>query len=278
MLSFSCPVCSLPLSAEGGSLRCSKGHCFDIARGGWVNLLISKQSGTKRHGDDVLMVRARSEFLGKGWYSPLLEAIASMVSRRREELSPEGVLRILDAGCGEGWYLAGLLAGLSENGLCAEALGIDISRDAVKAAARRCPEASFAVAGVTALPVADESCDLMLSLFAPVCLPEFGRVLRRGGMLLRVHPLERHLYALKEAVYDRPVENPPEHFEPEGFRLVDSAEVRFDMPLESNADIKALFAMTPYYYKTSAADQAKLEKLDRLTVQAEFGVCLYERL
>ena len=277
MLSFACPVCSLPLHSESGSLRCEKGHCFDIARGGWVNLLISKQSGSKRHGDDALMVRARSEFLGRGWYSPLLECIRSLVGRHAGSLSADGSVRIIDAGCGEGWYLAGLLQGLADDGISAEALGIDISRDAVKAAARSCPDASFAVAGVNALPAADASCDLMLSLFAPVCLPEFSRVLRRGGVLLRVHPLERHLYALKEAVYDKPIENPPEHFEPDGFRLIDSAEVRFDMPLDSSADIKALFAMTPYYYKTSAADQAKLEGVERLNVQAEFGVCLYEK-
>jgi len=272
MFTFTCPVCSLPLLPEGGSLRCSRGHCYDIARGGWVNLLISKQSGSKRHGDDALMVRARSEFLGRGWYSPLLECIREMVIRRAC-----GSVNILDAGCGEGWYLAGLLQGLADAGIDAHALGIDISRDAVRAAARRCPEAAFAVAGVNALPVADSSCGLILSLFAPVCLPEFSRALCPGGLLLRVHPLERHLYALKEAVYDRPIENPPERFEPEGFRLADSAEVRFDMPLDSNDDIRALFAMTPYYYKTSAADQAKLEDIERLTVQAEFGVCLYER-
>ena len=49
------------------------------------------------------------------------------------------------------------------------------------------------------------------------------------------------------------------------------------MPLNSNEDIKALFAMTPYYYKTSAADQAKLDNISHLSVQAEFGICLYER-
>lgn len=273
MFTFTCPICSLPLVRGEGCLKCGKGHSYDIARGGWVNLLVSRQSGSKRHGDDAMMVRARSEFLGRGWYSPLLDAMYSLLADRAAQ-----DMHILDAGCGEGWYLSGLLEKLANDGLTAQALGIDISRDAVKAAARRCADGSFAVAGVTSLPVESGSCDLVMSLFAPVCLPEFSRVLRRGGMLLRVHPLERHLYALKEAVYDRPIENPPEHFEPEGFRLADSTEVRFDMPLNSNADIKALFAMTPYYYKTSAADQAKLDKVASLTVQAEFGVCLYEKV
>jgi len=271
MFTFTCPVCSLPLIREGGSLRCEKGHSFDIARGGWVNLLISKQNG-KRHGDNGLMIRARSEFLGGGWYSPLLEGIWSLLEKR----TLPG-MHILDAGCGEGWYLAGLLDRLAAKGLTAEALGIDISRDAVKAAARSCPDGSFAVAGVTKLPVADGSCNLILSLFAPVCLPEFSRALDKGGLMLRAHPLERHLFSLKKAVYDHPIENPPEQFQPEGFRLIDSTEVRFVMRLERNADIKALFAMTPYYYKTSAADQAKLDHLEALDVEAEFGVCLFEK-
>ncbi len=272
MFTFTCPVCSLPLISGEGCCKCRKGHSYDIARGGWVNLLVSRQSGSKRHGDDALMVRARSEFLGKGWYSPLLEGIWSLLESRVSQ-----DMHILDAGCGEGWYLNALLEKMADEGLTAQALGIDISRDAVKAAARRCPDGSFAVAGVTALPVENSSCDLILSLFAPVCLPEFSRSLRKGGLMLRVHPLERHLFALKEVVYDLPVENPPEHFEPEGFRLVDSTEVGFDMSLSDNADIKALFAMTPYYYKTSAGDQAKLDRVDQLTVQAEFGVCLYEK-
>lgn len=272
MFTFTCPVCSQHLASDGMSCRCPKGHNFDIARGGWVNLLISKQSGSKRHGDDALMIRARSAFLDKGWYTPLLEGIWSLLEPRAQQ-----GISILDAGCGDGWYLAGLTRKLSENGIAAEALGIDISRDAVKAAARRCKDAGFAVAGVTALPVADSSCDLIVSLFAPVCLPEFSRVLHRGGLMVRAYPLERHLYALKEAVYDRPIENPPEHFEAGGFRLVDSCEVRFEMPLDTNEDIKALFAMTPYYYKTSAPDQAKLDDISRLIVQAEFGVCLYEK-
>ena len=272
MFTFTCPVCSLPLTAADGVYRCDGGHCFDIARGGWVNLLISRQSGSKRHGDDAMMVRARSEFLGGGWYTPLLESILSLVSPRAVQ-----DIRILDAGCGEGWYLAGLLEGLRREGVSPQALGIDISRDAVKAAARRCPDGAFAVAGVTALPAGNRSCDLIMSLFAPVCLPEFRRVLADGGLLVRAYPLERHLYSLKAAVYDTPVENPPECFEPEGFRLIDEARVKFTMPLRSNAHIKALFAMTPYYYKTSAADQAKLDTLDSLDVEAEFGVCLYEK-
>ena len=118
MFTFTCPVCSQPLSSDGVCCRCPKGHSFDIARGGWVNLLINKQSGSKRHGDDALMIRSRTAFLNRGWYSPLLEGIWSLL----EEHVHQG-MRILDAGCGDGWYLEGLITRMADCGLTAEALG-----------------------------------------------------------------------------------------------------------------------------------------------------------
>lgn len=272
MFSFICPICRKPLESDGRACRCESGHSYDLARSGWVNLLVGKQSGQKRHGDDGMMIAARSAFLGKGWYKPLLDAIGDMLEGRAEQ-----GMSILDAGCGDGWYLAGLLERLAGQGLTVGALGVDISRDAVKASARRLPDAGFAVASVADLPLDNGSCDLVLSIFAPDSTAEFRRVLHRGGLYLRVSPLERHLFALKQAVYDLPRENPPEQFEPEGFRLLDSAEVRYGMALDSGEDIRALFAMTPYYYKTSAADQHKLDGLEELAVQAEFRVALYEK-
>ena len=34
-----CPICQLPLTQEGRSLRCGRNHSFDMARQGYVNLL-----------------------------------------------------------------------------------------------------------------------------------------------------------------------------------------------------------------------------------------------
>ena len=69
---FVCPVCKKELVSNGKSFICENGHCFDISKFGYVNLLMSSKSSAKRHGDDRLMVRARRDFLDKGYYIRVL--------------------------------------------------------------------------------------------------------------------------------------------------------------------------------------------------------------
>ena len=61
-----CPVCGGALEKRAGAYRCQKNHSFDIAKSGYVNLLLNSSQG--HHGDDKLMVRARRDFLDKGYY------------------------------------------------------------------------------------------------------------------------------------------------------------------------------------------------------------------
>lgn len=257
---FCCPVCGGRLFALPSSLRCMEGHSFDMAKQGYVNLLMSN-SGGKRHGDDRLMVTARRDFLDKGYYAPLRNALTEIVGSRHT---------VLDAGCGEGYYTAAIAA---ENRVC----GIDISKDALRFAAKRCKDAEFAVASISDIPVADAAVDTVISIFAPDSPAEFSRVLKDGGRLITVVPMENHLAELKAAVYDTPYLNPPVNTQREGFRLISSREVKYSITLECGEDIVSLFKMTPYYYKTSRTDQQKLEKLDTLTTQLEFFIAEYEK-
>lgn len=263
-----CPVCGDVLRDEGKSLKCGRGHCYDRAKQGYVNLLMSNAASAKRHGDDREMVQSRRSFLEKGYYAPLLELIRSKCVRY---LSAD--CEILDAGCGEGYYTAGIKSALPQSSVT----GIDISRDAIIEAARRRAGIELAVASVSAMPVQDLSCGAVLSIFAPDAPEEFRRVLKRGGLLVRAVPLEEHLFGLKRAVYDEPYLNPPAEYAPEGFRLIERAELRYTLRLAGNEDITALFRMTPYYYKTGRADQEKLKALTSLETEAAFCVFLYEK-
>ena len=148
---------------------------------------------------------------------------------------------------------------------------------AAKRAHRRAPGLTLAVASIAHLPVADASCDLLLNVFAPHDAGEFARVLRPQGVLLRVIPLERHLWELKCAVYDRPYENEVPDPALSGFVLTARQELRGTVTLRSQAEIEALFCMTPYYYKTGARDQAKLRALDTLTTETEFALLIYKK-
>ena len=258
-----CPVCRAPLTADGGSFRCPDGHCYDISGTGYVNLLRSSSAGN--HGDDRLMVRARREFLDRGFYAPLADALSALAA---ESAGPGD--RILDAGCGEGYYTRRMAAASG-----AVTAGVDVSKAAVAAAAKRDRSLLAAVASAADLPVGDGSVDLLTSVFAPVFAGEFRRVLRPGGRLIRVVPGERHLWELKTLVYDRPYENPAPVPELEGFCTESIRRVEYELALCDNAALRQLFMMTPYYYKTGRADQAKLEAATELTTRVEFVVIVH---
>lgn len=267
---FICPVCGNRLLKSDNSLKCSRNHCFDISSSGYVNLLT--KGGKKGHGDDKKMVRARRDFLSKGYYSHLREAV-------RETLRGKvgSGCALLDSGCGEGYYTSGFSDVLKDNP-GSETYGIDVSKEALKLAARLCPDVSFAVASAYCLPFDNESFDIVTSIFAPLAPKEFQRVLKHGGYFITAIPLERHLFGLKQAVYEKPYLNRPENTALDGFELTDSVEVKKEILLESMQDIKNLFMMTPYYYKTSAEDQKKLDYIEKLSTETEFLVLSYIKI
>lgn len=264
MTDFICPVCGKELRNNEKSLICPDGHCFDIAKSGYVNLLMSRGAG--RHGDDKLMVRARSEFLNAGFYSPLAEHLLKSV----RELSGCNSV-VVDAGCGEGYYSAKI----AQYG--AKLIGIDISRQALISASKRGEKMSLAVASTAAMPIKDACADIVLNVFSPLFADEFKRVLKSGGHLLRVIPLEKHLWELKALVYDRPYENEAPELELEGFVLEKTEELKYKITLKGREMIQNLFMMTPYYYKTGAADQKKLERAESLTTSVEFCIAIYSK-
>jgi len=243
------------------SLRCFSGHSFDKSKDGYVNLLM-KNASNKRHGDDKLMVLARKNFLDKGFYSTLRQNISDVLG--------SGNL-VLDSGCGEGYYTSHF----AENNTV---LGIDISKDALKYAAKRCKTATFAVASISDIPLAENSVDVVLNIFAPDSPKEFFRILKENGRLIEVLPLKNHLFELKEKIYSKPYKNPAPIFEKTGFKIKSLTEVKYKIELESNEDIEALFKMTPYYYKTSRADQQKINGLEKLLVSLEFVIAEYEKI
>ncbi len=264
---FTCPVCKKPLYKENKSLKCENMHCFDISRKGTVNLLLSAKAN---HGDDKRMVSARKAFMDKGYYEPLHKDIRELTGKYAHDNSV-----ILDCGCGECSYTADISRYLRSTGKHAEIIGIDVSKEAINTGASRHENITLAVASVYAVPLADKSCDIVLSLFAPFAGSEYLRLLKRNGIYITAFPLKDHLFELKAAIYESPYLNNVSPLDIEGFELIENKECRFKAMISSNEDITALFEMTPYCYKTSREDRAKLDKLDRLDVTASFGIAVY---
>ncbi|MGN1481432.1 putative RNA methyltransferase [Porcipelethomonas sp.] len=269
---FACPVCGMSLKTDGKNYKCGKNHSFDAAKSGYVNLLMSNHMNTKNPGDNKLMVKSRSDFLDKGYYSHLLDALCDAVN---EAVSENDVL--LDAGCGEGYYTSGIFDFLQNKGIEINAAGIDISKYAADKAARRNQKVEFAVGSVFHIPATDGSCNVLLNIFAPFCREEFIRVIKDGGYMIMVIPGRKHLWELKNAVYDTPYENNPKPEEIDGFEFLKKYETKKEIELENSHDIASLFTMTPYFYNTSPEDKNKLENLKYLKTETEFEILIYRK-
>ncbi len=268
---FSCPKCKGILSKKGNSCVCPSGHSYDAARSGYVNLL--PPSGASIHGDNREMVVARRDFLNTGHYLPLAERIAELAVKH----IPTGS-NVVDVGCGEGYYTEIIEKALSDKDRDTRFAAFDISKDAVRLAAGRCKNVTFAVASAYHVPASDGSFDAVINMFSPLAPEEMRRILNTGGTFIIAFPAEEHLFGLKAAIYDTPYKNTPLPTELSGFRLLECERVRYEMKLSDKEEIKALFMMTPYAYRTSSVGRERVLSLESLTTEADFYICVYEKV
>lgn len=220
-----CPVrdCHLPLVRDHRRMLCPRAHSFDIARSGYINLLQPQDRRSKQPGDTAEVVAARRRLHDRGVSAPSLQAISEMLAA-----TPAGT--VLDAGCGDGFYLGSLVA--QHNGF--KAYGVDISVPAVDAAARRYPECEWIVANADRfVPFIDESFSIVLSITARMNASEFRRVLRKNGRLLVALPAPDDLIELRGRGRDR-IGRTVETFTP-GFKLVDRRRVSTTANLDADA-------------------------------------------
>ena len=183
-----CPVraCHQALVRDAKRLVCPKSHSFDAAASGYVNLLQPQDRRSKDPGDTAAAVAARRRLHDRGVTGPLLEAIAEIVCPTKTDV-------VLDAGCGDGFYLGTLARRIGF-----EAHGVDISIPAIKAAAKRYPEYQWIVANADRfIPYADRSFSIVLSITARMNAGEFRRVLRDDGHLLVAIPAADDLIELR---------------------------------------------------------------------------------
>ena len=195
ILACSVRSCGEALARDRARLVCARGHSFDIARSGYVNLLQPNERRSPEPGDSREAVAARRRLFERGVGSALVTPLAAIL---RERGIASGAT-ILDAGCGEGYYLANLSAALGTNGY-----GIDISASAIELAAKRYPALTWIVANADrVLPITALAVDAVLSVTARVNAAEFARVLRPDGIAVVVVAGPEDLAELREALMGR---------------------------------------------------------------------------
>lgn len=283
---LTCPVCGAALTREHSSpfLQCISRHTFDLAREGYVNLLLKKLPG-----DTKEMLLARRSFLSHGYYEPLSQAINTLVlqylSQQAEQSHELASINILDAGCGEGYYLGRLkeyladLPSWGEKQCCY--LGFDISKEAVKMAAKRYKAPTFVVANINQqLVLASSSIAVLLNIFAPRNPGEFARVLAPRGLLLIVIPSPIHLLSLRSVLPLLTIEADKQQRViaqfADSFTLLETSTLEYEIVLE-NEELLQLVHMTPNHWHLSESTQQMLQTMQDMRTEVGFICLLFQK-
>lgn len=269
-----CPICGESLQFKGKSLICSKDnngkhHLFDLSASGYCDLSYRNGGG----GDPKDAVTDRTAFLEKGYYEGLAEAITSLCSKYLKEY-----FFLVDAGCGEGYYSESIASKFCNSFV----FGADLSKHAVHRASVRRNQRSgdnsfYSVASIFKLPIKDFSADCILSIFAPVAEDEFLRVLRPGGFLVIGAAAPKHLFGLKNAIYDSVVLNDIRADLPQRMKFVEKVNVSYIVTIDNHDDIMRLFGMTPYRFRTSEKSMELLNSLTSIDVEVDVDFYVYQK-
>lgn len=277
-----CPLCKKDLVKYDSYFKCENNHSFDIARKGYVNLLLANQHHSDKSGDDKEMILSRVRFLNTGKYDLLKDGIFQVINDYilKDNLSQ---VFIVDAGCGDGYYTTYFHQKLNEKfNFEIKTYGIDLSKQAINQSSIRqrkldLNKLQFIIGNMNYLPIKDESVDFLINSFAKIDLNEFCRVIKKNGYFVRILPGERHLFGLKKVLYKDVRLNLEKDKELDGFNLVEEKKL-FGVINLNNQEIVDLFVMTPYFYKSPSNSLDKLKKYESLETEIEFQILIYQKL
>lgn len=273
-----CPVCKDKLIKDVSDkiYRCNNNHTYDIAKEGYVNLLISNQKNSKNPGDSKEMVLARVEFLSKGYYGVLSDRINEMII---ECLGKNNIdlFNIIDLGCGEGYYLTNLKNYMDKENIKANYYGMDVSKEAVKYASKTNKDCVWSVGNNFNIPVKDKSIDCILSVFSPIDINECNRILKDNGVFIRVLPRTNHLIQLRNIIYSEVhLNNKVYKASVDENEYIKESNVTFDIKLNKE-EILSLLKMTPHYWKSTAENKEKLESYESLVITIDMRIGVFQK-
>lgn len=269
-MSWLCPLCLAPLSAQANAIRCPQGHQFDIAKEGYVNLLPVQHKHSLDPGDNAAMIQARRAFLDAGHYAPLRQAICERLAATLPRAAPQ----LLDIGCGEGYY-TGAFAELS-NSRDGQCHGLDVSKTAIRYAAKRYKAAQFCVASSLRLPFADNSFNGVVRIYAPCNPEELARVVCPDGVVITATPGPRHLLQLKALIYPQVKLHAPCREQLAGFTCLKRESLSYPMTL-TGVEAKALLQMTPFAWRARSETWLKLAAAPQFICDADFIITVWKR-
>ncbi|WP_339386273.1 23S rRNA (guanine(745)-N(1))-methyltransferase [Vibrio caribbeanicus] len=269
-MSYSCPLCFQALNLEQRMFRCSNNHCFDIAKEGYINLMPVQHKRSREPGDNKEMMQARRLFLEQNHYQAMQKKVSSLCNK----LLVDSHYRILDIGCGEGYYTSAIADSIQNP--VHHVYGLDISKVAIRYAAKRYNNCSFSVASSHRLPFTDKSLDAIVRIYAPCSPNEMARVLDDQGLVVTVTPGSRHLIQLRQEIYrEVKLHNETEEELP-GFTLEREESLNYMMHL-TGPDSCHLLQMTPFAWKATQELWDKLKNVEHYECEAHFIIRVYRK-
>ena len=280
---LTCPVCQTHFTQVGNALKCEKAHTFDIAKEGYINLLTKKLPDSM--GDTKEMLLARRTFLANAHYQPLVTAINTLLYDYLKTDADISLpyINILDAGCGEGYYLGRIQQVLKQK--LPEAhisyIGLDIAKEAMRMAAKRYKAMHFLVANLKErLVFTNDALHILLNIFAPRNVEEFARILTPGGVALVVIPAPQHLQQLRGqlgllSIEEHKQEHVIEQFSPY-FTYLGATSVNAMLHL-TNQEIAQAVMMTPNYWHMSEKIKGVMAAMNEIETEVAFTCLLFRK-
>jgi len=275
---LACPLDGTPLILKDKQLVCASGHSFDVARQGYINLLPVQQKRSKNPGDSKEMVVARSTFLDTGVYAPIADTL-NQINHELIAGYQHQEICLLDAGCGEGYYLQHLLRYLDLKAIHQHIafIGLDISKPAIVAAAKRSKQITWLVASNKQPPILPGTIDTLFSLFGFPLYESFSKLLKPGGKLILLDAGPAHLIELRKLIYPTINKAEPTDFSAAqacGFIQHYQSQVTYVSKNISNSQVMNLLTMTPHLYRASKEGKQTVSLLDTLdlTIDVTFTV------
>lgn len=273
---LACPLDGTPLHGDR-SLHCDNGHSYDMARQGYLHLLPVQNKKSKEPGDSREMVEARSRFLDTGFYLPISAQLNSVVLKH---LPLSDDVCVMDAGCGEGYYLNRFCDALMlREGGAATLIGLDISKFAVMAAARRNRLITWLVASNSNPALQPQSVDMIFCMFGFPDYEAFKKILKPGGKIVLVEAAAEHLLELRQVIYPEVRKAPPpalDRAELAGFSLIDSQPLCYQTAALNREQIGDLLVMTPHLFRATREGKAAAAQLERLVLTVDLLVRVLE--
>lgn len=250
-------------------MRCVDRHSFDRAKEGYWNLTQPQDKKSANPGDSDAAVLARQRWLKRGYGASLIDSLSEWTAFENDPG------QVLDLGCGEGSFGKALFANHADC-FC----GIDLSRKAIRLAARNWPEATWVLANADrGLPVTDESVQIIVSLFGRRPVAEISRVLTESGHCVVAVPGEDDLIELREKVQQTGNrrsrwEAIVEEFQANGLLLSDRKKWTHEVELGAEEIADAL-AMT--YRAVRNSEQSRLKDVEQMSVTLAADILLFKR-